>query len=143
MLRNFAQKLPNRTGAARGFYIRSLAPKTQGDVRASGGKMGQPAARTGGSSAAVRKKLDSPPVASRSLDCAIDGLRAVKAALGNGLAAGFEEAVSLMRGCEGRVIVSGMGKSGHVGQKIAATLASTGTPAQFVHPAEQGFCRRR
>ncbi len=48
----------------------------------------------------------------------------------------FAAAVAIMRGCHGRVIVTGMGKSGHVGQKIAATLASTGTPAQFVHPAE-------
>src|ERR1700722_2076987 len=38
--------------------------------------------------------------------------------------------------CEGRVIVTGMGKSGHIGKKIAATLASTGTPALFLHPAE-------
>ncbi|MEM8790665.1 MAG: KpsF/GutQ family sugar-phosphate isomerase [Pseudomonadota bacterium] len=48
----------------------------------------------------------------------------------------FSAAVDLMLGVRGRVIVSGMGKSGHVGHKIAATLASTGTPAQFVHPAE-------
>src|SRR4051812_41304239 len=38
--------------------------------------------------------------------------------------------------CEGRIIVTGMGKSGHIGKKIAATLASTGTPAFFLHPAE-------
>ncbi len=49
---------------------------------------------------------------------------------------GFAEAVELMLQAQGRVIVAGMGKSGHVGRKIAATLASTGTPAQFVHPAE-------
>lgn len=48
----------------------------------------------------------------------------------------FEAAVDLLAKAKGRVIVSGMGKSGHVGRKIAATLASTGTPAQFVHPAE-------
>lgn len=48
----------------------------------------------------------------------------------------FAEAVALMLAARGRVIVSGMGKSGHVGRKIAATLASTGTPSQFVHPAE-------
>lgn len=46
------------------------------------------------------------------------------------------EAVRLLAGTTGRVVVSGMGKSGHVGRKIAATLASTGTPALFVHPAE-------
>ncbi len=49
---------------------------------------------------------------------------------------GFAEAVDLILNAKGRVIVSGMGKSGHVGRKIAATLASTGTPAQYVHPAE-------
>ncbi len=49
---------------------------------------------------------------------------------------GFVGAVQAMLACRGRVIVMGMGKSGHVGRKIAATLASTGTPAFFVHPAE-------
>lgn len=48
----------------------------------------------------------------------------------------FVRAVEVMLAARGRVIISGMGKSGHVGRKIAATLASTGTPAQFVHPAE-------
>ncbi|MEO0959504.1 MAG: SIS domain-containing protein, partial [Pseudomonadota bacterium] len=48
----------------------------------------------------------------------------------------FADAVDLIMDARGRVIVSGMGKSGHVARKIAATLASTGTPAQFVHPAE-------
>lgn len=51
-------------------------------------------------------------------------------------AAPFAHAIDLMAAATGRVIVSGMGKSGHVARKIAATLASTGTPAQFVHPAE-------
>jgi arabinose-5-phosphate isomerase len=50
--------------------------------------------------------------------------------------AGFARAVKAMLECRGRVVVMGMGKSGHVGRKIAATLASTGTPAMFVHPAE-------
>lgn len=48
----------------------------------------------------------------------------------------FELACSLLLECRGRVVVTGMGKSGHIGTKIAATLASTGTPAMFVHPAE-------
>ena len=48
----------------------------------------------------------------------------------------FAQAVALMLECRGRVVVMGMGKSGHIGRKIAATLASTGTPAMFVHPAE-------
>ena len=48
----------------------------------------------------------------------------------------FVKAVNLILNCKGRVVVSGMGKSGHIGRKIAATFASTGTPAFFVHPAE-------
>jgi arabinose-5-phosphate isomerase len=48
----------------------------------------------------------------------------------------FEAAVSMILSCHGRVVVTGMGKSGHIGGKIAATLASTGTPAFFMHPAE-------
>jgi len=64
------------------------------------------------------------------------GLAALEAALDNGLAQPFQDAVRLILQATGRVVVSGMGKSGHVGRKIAATFASTGTPAQFVHPAE-------
>lgn len=52
------------------------------------------------------------------------------------LDAQFAEAVRLILRCQGRVVVSGIGKSGHIGRKLAATLASTGTPAFFVHPAE-------
>jgi arabinose-5-phosphate isomerase len=52
------------------------------------------------------------------------------------LGAEFAEAVKAVLACKGRVVVMGMGKSGHVGRKVAATLASTGTPAMFVHPAE-------
>ena len=52
------------------------------------------------------------------------------------LDARFEQAVELLFACQGRVVVTGMGKSGIIGQKIAATLASTGTPAFFLHPAE-------
>ena len=50
--------------------------------------------------------------------------------------ASFSQAVGLLLGCSGRVVVSGMGKSGHIARKISATLASTGTPSLFVHPAE-------
>ncbi len=56
--------------------------------------------------------------------------------LGAALDQSFDRAVQLMLDAPGRVIVSGMGKSGHIARKIAATLASTGTPAYFVHPAE-------
>lgn len=48
----------------------------------------------------------------------------------------FVKACEIMFGCQGRIIVIGMGKSGHIGNKIAATLASTGSPAFFVHPGE-------
>jgi arabinose-5-phosphate isomerase len=57
-------------------------------------------------------------------------------ALGQSLGEAFSRAIGLLFNASGRVVVSGMGKSGHVGRKIAATLASTGTPALFVHPAE-------
>lgn len=50
----------------------------------------------------------------------------------------FDKACELILGCTGRVVVTGMGKSGHIATKIAATLASTGTPAMFVHPGEAG-----
>lgn len=66
------------------------------------------------------------------LDTEMQGLEALKASL-NGE---FVTAVGLVLSVKGRVILSGMGKSGHIGSKIAATMASTGTPAQFVHPAE-------
>ena len=49
---------------------------------------------------------------------------------------GFAEALAILRTCRGRVIVTGMGKSGHIGMKVAGTLSSTGTPASFVHPSE-------
>jgi arabinose-5-phosphate isomerase len=72
----------------------------------------------------------------RTLEAEGGGIDALRAALSNGLGASFVAAIDLIRGVEGRVIVTGMGKSGHVGTKIASTLASTGTPALFVHPAE-------
>ena len=58
------------------------------------------------------------------------------AALRERIDGSFAEACRVMMQCEGRVVVTGMGKSGHIGSKIAATLASTGTPAFFVHPGE-------
>jgi len=64
------------------------------------------------------------------------GVAALAEALNNGLSEPFANAVELIAGIEGRVIVTGVGKSGHIGSKIAATLASTGTPAFFVHPVE-------
>jgi arabinose-5-phosphate isomerase len=71
-------------------------------------------------------------LAARTIEIEMQALQALAARQG----AGFAEAVRAMLECRGRVVVMGMGKSGHVGRKIAATLASTGTPAFFVHPAE-------
>ncbi len=72
----------------------------------------------------------------RTLDAERSGIDALIEALRNGLGHQFAAAVDLIRAAQGRVIVTGMGKSGHVGNKIASTFASTGTPAMFVHPAE-------
>lgn len=73
----------------------------------------------------------------RTLGSAAEGLGQVRAALETGpLRVAFTAAVTLIMAATGRLIVTGVGKSGHVGAKIAATLASTGTPAHFVHPTE-------
>ncbi len=72
----------------------------------------------------------------RTLDAEGSGIGAIAAALAGPLGAQFSAAVDLIRNARGRVIVTGLGKSGHVARKIAATLASTGTPAFFVHAAE-------
>ena len=72
----------------------------------------------------------------RTLDTDREALAALVAAMYDGLGTSFVAAVDTIRGARGRVIVTGMGKSGHVARKIAATLASTGTPAFFVHAAE-------
>ncbi|MDP2266150.1 MAG: KpsF/GutQ family sugar-phosphate isomerase [Thiobacillus sp.] len=71
-------------------------------------------------------------LARQVLDIEIEALRAVSSRLD----LQFADAVHLILACTGRVVVSGMGKSGHIGCKIAATLASTGTPAFFMHPGE-------
>ena len=72
----------------------------------------------------------------RTLDTERDGLGALAAAMCDGLGTSFVAAVDAIRAARGRVIVTGVGKSGHVGRKIAATLASTGTPAFFVHAGD-------
>src|SRR6202020_1330609 len=74
----------------------------------------------------------------RTLDAGVSGVNAIATALEGPLGAAFAEAVELIREARGRVIVTGLGKSGHVARKIAAPLASTGTPAFFVHAAEAG-----
>ncbi len=83
------------------------------------------------------KRTPSPcDAALRTLALEGEGIAALHKALTGELAEPFNEAVRLLKTARGRVIVSGIGKSGHVGQKIAATFASTGTPAFFVHPSE-------
>ncbi|MGH6779490.1 MAG: KpsF/GutQ family sugar-phosphate isomerase [Bradyrhizobium sp.] len=74
--------------------------------------------------------------ARRTLAVGGNGIPASAAALKGSLGAAFAASIELIRDAKGRVIVTGLGKSGHVARKIAATLASTGTPAFFVHAAE-------
>ncbi|WP_164661420.1 SIS domain-containing protein [Tropicibacter sp. Alg240-R139] len=75
---------------------------------------------------------DFQKIARRVIAVEQDGLRQ----LADGLDESFDKAVETLLNATGRIIISGMGKSGHIARKIAATLASTGTPAHFVHPAE-------
>lgn len=81
---------------------------------------------------------ERPEIASarRTIENEAMGLEALKSAFAGDLAEPFARAVETVAAAGGRVIVTGMGKSGHIGSKIAATLASTGTPSFFVHPAE-------
>ncbi|MBH2016180.1 MAG: KpsF/GutQ family sugar-phosphate isomerase [Burkholderiales bacterium] len=75
-------------------------------------------------------------MARQALDIEARALHDLRARLDGESGAAFARAVQAALACRGRLVVMGMGKSGHVGRKIAATLASTGTPALFVHPAE-------
>lgn len=68
----------------------------------------------------------------RTIDIELDSIERLRKSINDD----FDKACELMKQCQGRIIVTGMGKSGHIGNKIAATLASTGTPAFFVHPGE-------
>ena len=72
----------------------------------------------------------------RTLEAEAGGITALCAGIGDGLGQPFVDAVEMIAGARGRLIVTGMGKSGHVARKVAATFASTGTPAFFVHPGE-------
>ena len=72
----------------------------------------------------------------RTLDAEGSGITAIAAALQSDLGTAFAAAADLIRNAKGRLIVTGLGKSGHIGRKVAATFASTGTPAFFVHAAE-------
>ena len=75
-------------------------------------------------------------LASETLQIESDAILALKDRLGTSADSEFALALQILLQCKGRIVVSGMGKSGHIARKIAATLASTGTPAMFVHPAE-------
>lgn len=79
---------------------------------------------------------DAIASAVRTINIEQAGITALADALENGLGTPFRETVERIRSISGRVIVTGVGKSGHIASKIAATLASTGTPAYFVHPVE-------
>src|SRR5271169_6267839 len=114
--------MPSRPGRSRiglEFRVRTRAKMSASDAR-------QP------------KTAANPTIASalRTLDTEAEGIGALSAAMSDGLGAPFVAAVETIRTARGRVIVTGMGKSGHVARKIAATLASTGTPAFFVHAAD-------
>lgn len=82
----------------------------------------------------TNNQTDSLKIAREVFEIESETLALVKSKLD----ANFEKSVELILKVKGRVVVTGMGKSGHIGAKIAATLASTGTPAFFVHPAEMG-----
>ena len=86
----------------------------------------------------VRKPITHAFITSalRALATEREGLAALAAAMCDGLGADFVAAVDIIRQARGRLIVTGMGKSGHIARKIAATFASTGTPAFFVHAAD-------
>ena len=94
---------------------------------------GNRALKDDGSSPQGRALIES---ALRTLDAEAGGIAALSAALRESLGPAFVAAANLVRDARGRLIVTGMGKSGHVARKIAATFASTGTPAFFVHPGE-------
>ena len=85
--------------------------------------------------AAPSLSVDAPRALALARDVLDTEARAITA-LSERLGSEFVAAIELMLRCGGRVVVSGIGKSGHVARKLAATLASTGTPAFFVHPAE-------
>jgi len=85
---------------------------------------------------AVSLRFDAALSAARTLELECGGLQALRAALDQQMSEPFREAVMVLARARGRVIVTGIGKSGHIAQKLAATFASTGTPAFFVHPSE-------
>ncbi len=119
----------------RGRKIANSKPPGKAEARA------RPLSRKPSSSVGSKPGRNSKAAiesALRTVRLEAEGLTALHAALSGDLATPFRDAVRRIASARGRVIVSGMGKSGHVARKIAATLASTGTPAYFVHPSEAG-----
>ncbi len=78
------------------------------------------------------KKQNYINSAINTINYEIEGLKSILEVLDEN----YVKAIEIILACKGRVILSGMGKSGHIANKIAATMASTGTPAFFIHPAE-------
>src|SRR5262249_36087065 len=111
---------PSRESPAAGF--RAIRPI-----------MAKPLSTQRGTSARSGELIAS---AVRTLEVEATGINTLSAAIHDGLGRAFIAAVDLISGARGRLIVTGMGKSAHVGRKSAATFASTGTPAFFVHPSE-------
>jgi arabinose-5-phosphate isomerase len=104
-----------------------------GEAQSRSAVMSKPQSTERPSSSHVRDLIAS---AVRTLEAEASGIGTLSAAIHDGLGRAFTAAVDMIHGARGRLIITGMGKSGHVGRKIAATFASTGTPAFFVHPGE-------
>ncbi|MBU1210832.1 MAG: KpsF/GutQ family sugar-phosphate isomerase [Alphaproteobacteria bacterium] len=112
---------------------------SEGKAAVKTGAVAAKAVRGKPAKAGGKKKLlknASIEAAQRTLKLESAGLSELHEALADGLGSPFALAIETIAKARGRVIVSGIGKSGHIGQKIAATFASTGTPAFFVHPSE-------
>ena len=127
-LRVWGRSSPNRFGRAKQAPTGERLPSLDQNMPSSKPLM----------TAASGLTPDSVESALRTLETESGGINALAAALRGPLGETFARAVELIRQAKGRVIVTGLGKSGHMGRKIAATLASTGTPAFFVHAAEAG-----
>ncbi len=117
----------------RAFFVLFHVPHREGPGGAMAKSRLKSKLLSGGSPAGDRGAIES---ALRTLEAEAGGVSALAAAIGDGLGEPFTAAVERIRAAKGRVIVTGMGKSGHIGRKIAATFASTGTPAFYVHPGE-------
>lgn len=81
----------------------------------------------------------APHAAMKSLELGINGLVLLQDALAGDLGTAFTRALEMIEACKGRLIVVGVGKSGHIGAKLASTFASTGTPSFFVHPTDASY----